>query len=389
MQNKTSRRQFLETGAIVTLGAFAIRGSGRPRHPRDFTVYVGTYTSGKSEGIYVCRLNPLTGELEPYSSIKSINPSFLVTAPESRYLFAVNEVSEFEGKPSGAVSAFAVNTATGNLRFLNQQPSLGADPCYLTLDRKRKFLMVANYTGGSLALMPIQPGGSLGPATNVIKHQGASIKEQQTGPHVHCVIVDRSNRYALAADLGIDKVMIYQFDSRAGKLRPNRQSFVDLKPGAGPRHLSFHPSGKYAYVINELDSTVAAFSFNHRNGALNLIETISTLPADFSERSYCADLHIPPSGKFLYGSNRGHDSIVIFEIDGSTGKLQYIEHVSTLGKWPRNFTIDPTGQFLLVANQHSDNVVTFRIDPKTGRLKTTGLVAEIPVPVCLHITNFA
>jgi 6-phosphogluconolactonase len=384
---KTSRRQFLKTGAISALGAFVFGGSAWPRTPRDLSVYVGTYTSGKSEGIYYCRMNEMTGELKRYGSIKSANPSFITTDPGRQYLYAVNEVGEIGGKPSGAVSAFSINEATGNLTFLNQQPSLGADPCHLTLDHKRKFLLVANYTGGSLSVIPILGDGSLGAATDVVQHHGASIREQQKAPHAHCVIMDPSGRLALATDLGIDKVMIYRFDSIAGKLRPNRQTSVTLGPGAGPRHLTFHPRGKYAYVINELDSTMSALSFDGRSGTLKLIETISTLPPGFSGKSYCADLHVSPSGRFLYGSNRGHDSIVVFQINQSTGKLKYIEHVSTLGKWPRNFTIDPIGRFLLVANQHTDNVVTFRIDPKTGRLKATGLVAEMPEPVCLHIAT--
>ena len=215
------------------------------------------------------------------------------------------------------------------------------------------------------------------------QHEGSSIKEQQKGPHAHCIILDAHERHALAADLGIDKVMIYRFDRSTGKLTPGTQPWAELQRGAGPRHLKLHPSGKFLYVINELDSTMTAFSYNGKAGTLTQIETVSTLPSDFSGVSYCADVHVSPSGKFLYGSNRGHNSIVVFEIDQRTGKLKQLEHVSTEGKWPRNFTIDPTGRFLLVANQHTDNVVTFAIDERTGRLKPTGHVAEIPVPVCL------
>ncbi|MGH9883474.1 MAG: lactonase family protein, partial [Pyrinomonadaceae bacterium] len=318
-----------------------------------------------------------------YNSIKSVNPSFLTIDGSRQYLYAVNEVGEFSGKPGGAVSAFAIDSRTGNLTFLNQQTSSGADPCHLIVDRRRKFLLVANYTGGNLSVLSIQRDGSLGPATDLVQHEGSSIKEQQKGPHAHCIILDASDRHALAADLGVDKVMIYRFDETTGKLKPNKQPWFSLKPGAGPRHLTLHPRGKYLYVINELDSTMSAFSYDGVNGTLRLLETVSTLPDVFSGRSYCADLHVSPSGKFLYGSNRGHDSIVVFAIDESTGRLKYLEHASTQGKWPRNFTIDPTGRFLLVANQHSDSVVTFRIDPETGRLKATGHVAEIPTPVCL------
>jgi len=260
---------------------------------------------------------------------------------------------------------------------------LGADPCYLTVDRKRNSLLVANYTGGNVAVLPIKRDGRLGPATDLKQHEGSSIKEQQKGPHAHCIILDRAERHALAADLGIDKVLIYRFDERTGKLSPGKQPWAPLRPGAGPRHLTLHPSSKYVYVINELDSTVTTFKYDGVNGTLSPLDTVSTLPGDFSGSSYCADVHVSQSGKYLYGSNRGHDSIVVFAIDERTGRLTQLEHVSTVGKWPRNFVIDPTGRFLLVANQHTDNVVTFRIDAQTGRLKPTGHVAEIPVPVCL------
>jgi 6-phosphogluconolactonase len=381
--NRFARREFLRTGAMGVLGALAFRGTAWPNETRELTLYVGTYTSGKSEGIYVYRMDRVSGELKRFNSVKSVNPSFLTIDRSRRYLYAVNEVPEFGGKPGGSVSAFAIDSATGNLRFLNQQPSLGADPCHLSVDRKRKSLLVANYTGGNVAVLPIQRDGSLGPATDLKQHQGASTKEQQKGPHAHCIILDRTERHALAADLGIDKVMIYRFDRTTGKLTPGKQPWAPLQPGAGPRHLTTHPGGKYIYVINELDSTVTAFRYDGANGTLSPLDTVSTLPDNFSGNSFCADVHVSPSGKFLYGSNRGHDSIVGFAIDQRTGRLKQMEHVSTQGKWPRNFTIDPTGKFLLVANQHTDNVVIFRIDSQTGRLKPTGHAAEIPIPVCL------
>jgi 6-phosphogluconolactonase len=217
----------------------------------------------------------------------------------------------------------------------------------------------------------------------VKQHEGSGPKEQQKGPHAHCVILDRNERYALASDLGTDKVMIYHFDRATRKLTPANQPFAELTAGAGPRHLALHPSGKYLYVISELDSTMASFKYNELNGTLTLIETVSTLPSDFTGTSYCADVHVSASGKFLYGSNRGHNSIVVFEIDPGTGKLKLIEHTSTAGDWPRNFTIDPTGRFLLVANQRTDNVVSFSIDVSTGRLNPAGHIEEIPSPVCL------
>lgn len=381
--NPFSRRQFLRAGGIGLLGALASSRThawSTPAH----RLYVGTYTaSGKSDGIYLYSMDALTGALTRTNSFKSVNPSFLTIDRSRRYLYAVNEVGEYAGKPGGGVSAFAIDRATGNLRLLNEQATQGADPCHLTIDRRGKTLLVANYTGGSITTLPLRSDGTLGLANDVKQHEGSSIKEQQKGPHAHCIILDAAERYALAADLGIDKVMIYRFDPATGKLTHGKQPWAELQQGAGPRHLTLHPTGRYLYVINELDSTMTAFKYNASNGTLSQIETVSTLPSDFSGVSYCADVHVSPSGRFLYGSNRGHNSIVVFEIDQRTGKLKQLEHVSTVGKWPRNFTIDPTGRFLLVANQHTDNVVTFSIDPRTGRLTPTGQVTEIPVPVCL------
>ena len=381
---KWNRREFLRTSALAATGAFAFRRTAwsLPRSQAR-NLYVGTYTSGKSEGIYRCLMDEGNGAVRCITAFKADNPSFLAIDRRRQCLYAVNEVQEFNGKSSGAVSAFSIDPATGNISFINQQPSLGADPCHISLDRKRKFLLVANYTGGSLAVLPVRANGSLGEATDLVQLEGSSIKEQQKGPHAHCILLDRANRFSLAADLGTDKVMIYRFGAGVGKLKAGTQQFISLAPGAGPRHLTLHPRGKHAYVINELDSTMSVLGYDATRGNLRVIETVSTLPKDFSGESFCADVHVSPSGRFLYGSNRGHNSIVVFRINESTGRLTYVEHMSTQGNWPRNFVIDPSGRFLLVANQRSDNVVVFRIDPKTGRLTPTGHVAEIPVPVCL------
>lgn len=377
-----SRRQFLGAGGIALLGALVSRTQVWTNQSR--ALYVGTYTtSGKSDGIYLYEMDPVTGALTRRNSFKSVNPSFLTIDRSKRYLYAVNEVAEYAGKPSGGVSAFVIDRTTGNLRLLNEQATHGADPCHLTIDRRGKTLLVANYTGGSITALPVRSDGTLGMASGVKQHEGSGVKEQQKGPHAHCIILDRSERYAIAADLGIDKVMIYRFDPTSGKLTPGKQASAELKAGAGPRHLTLHPNGRYLYVINELDSTMTVFKYNAPSGTLSEVETVSTLPSDFSGVSYCADVHGSRSGRFLYGSNRGHNSIVVFEIDQRTGKLKQLEHVSTEGNWPRNFVIDPSGRFLLVANQRSDNVVTFAIDPQSGHLKPTGQVAEIPVPVCL------
>jgi 6-phosphogluconolactonase len=377
----TGRRDFLKIGAAGIVGAMLSPLCGEPR-ASSRTLYIGTYTNtGKSEGIYFYRMDTMSGTLTREHATKSINPSYLALDRGRRHLYAVNEVDDFGGKSSGAVSSFRIDPKTGKLTLLNQQPSLGADPCYVSLDATGKFVLVANYTGGNLSVLPIQRDGSLGPASDHVQHQGSSVHENQKSAHAHCFFVDANNRYALAADLGMDKVMVYRFDSARGKIKTASQT--SLKPGAGPRHLAFHPRGRFLYTINELNSTVSLFTYDARMGSLSPVQTVSTLPADFTAHNDCADVHVSASGRFLYGSNRGHDSIVVFAIDQATGKLTLVEHVSTDGKTPRNFTLDPSGRFLLAANQNSDSVVTFRVDPVTGKLDPTGNVADVPAPVCL------
>jgi 6-phosphogluconolactonase len=374
-----SRRRFLKLGGFALMAPLKFSS-------HELTLYVGTYTSGKSEGIYVYQMDQTTGALRRIGSVKANNPSFLTIDHAKRFLYAVNEVNDFEGKKSGAVSSFRIDRKTRQLTYLNQQASEGADPCHLTLNRIGKHLLVANYTGGNVAVLPIHRDGRLGSPVDVKQHDGAGPREQQKGPHAHCIKLDSINRHAFAADLGSDKVFIYRFNASTGKLEPAKQPSATLQPGAGPRHLAFHPNGKYLYVINELDSSLTTFKYDAIKATLTAFETVSTLPRDFSGTSYCADVHVARSGRFLYGSNRGHNSIVVLAIDQKTGRLNLVEHISTEGKWPRNFTIDPSGRFLLVANQHTDNVVVFRIDRQTGRLTATGQIAEIPVPVCLQFS---
>ncbi len=387
------RRELLKVAGLGTL-CLALpqlafdQVAGAPR-PGELLVYVGTYTAGKSEGIYLYRLNQSSGELKHLAITKGVkDPSYLALAPSRSYLYAVNEVEEFAGKKSGALSAFAVDRTTGELRLLNQQPSLGGAPCYVIVDRTGKFVLVANYTGGNVAVLPIGIDGSLGEATDMKQDQGSSINvERQGGPHAHCIVLDPANRFAYACDLGTDKIMIFRFDARRGKLIPNKTPWMQAKPGAGPRHLTFHPGGKYAYVINELHATVTVFAVDQIKGNLKEVQTVPTLPRDPTAEDTGADIHVSPNGRFLYCSNRGHDSIAAFKIDPRTGQLTFIAHESTGGKAPRNFVIDPTGRFLLVANQNSNNIVTYRLDSKTGRLGATGHVVEVPSPVCLKFTT--
>ena len=355
-------------------------------------LYIGTYTSsGKSQGIYVHKFNAETGALTPLHTIKNVaEPSFLTIDKDRKYLYAVNELLEYEGKKSGAVSAFAIDRKTGNLEFLNRQTSLGGAPCFITASNNQKFVLVANYLGGNVSVYPVGKDGRLGASVDLVQHAGIGPnKDRQEAAHAHSITLDRNNRFAFAADLGIDKLMIYRFDDRTGKLTPNEaQPFYQTKAGAGPRHFSFHGNGKFAFLINELDLTITSLAYDEKNGTLKEIQTVPTLPAGAPTAGVTtADIHVSPNGKFLYGSNRGHNSLVSYKIDENTGKLEYIEHVSTGGKKPRNFTIAPDGKFLLVANQDSDNIVVFRIDEKTGKLQSTGSVAQVPVPVCLKFSG--
>jgi 6-phosphogluconolactonase len=350
-------------------------------------VYVGTYTRGGSEGIYIYSMNPSTGALEFVSTLGGVkNPSFLAIHPGRRHLYAVNEVQELNGKSSGAVSAFRIDPATGGLSYLNRQASLGSGPCHLTVDRTGRFVVVANYGGGSVAVLPINDEGALEEATDFVQHVGSSVDpRRQSGPHAHSVTLDPTNRYVFAADLGLDKVLIYLLDLGQGTLQPNDQAWVEVKAGAGPRHFAFHPSGRAAYLICEMDSTLIVFACGSPPGTLRKVQSLSALPKGFEGTSYAADLHVAPSGKFVYGSNRGHDSIAVFRVEDETGRLTLVGHQPTLGRTPRGFAVDPTESYLLVANQDSNTVVTFRVDQDTGMLTATGHVAEVPTPVCLKV----
>lgn len=356
---------------------------------RESFVYIGTYTSGSGE-IYVFKFNQDTGSLESVGKAMSMaNPSFLAVSPNKRFLYAVNEMGSFEGGKTGAVSSYSINPETGGLTFLNARPSGGTFPCHVTVDMMGRHVLVANYSSGSVCVFPILDDGSLGEASDLVQHKGASVNpKRQEGPHAHSVTVDPSNKYVYVADLGIDKIMIYKFDSRRGRLTLNDQPWISVHPGAGPRHFTFHPDRKFAYVINELDSTITAFSYNSETGGLKAIQIISTLPEGYKGTNYPADIHVSPSGSFLYGSNRGHDSIVIYEIDKNSGRLSMIGHEPTRGRIPRNFAIDPSGRFLLVANRGSDSVVVFRVDGNTGLLKPTGGEVRVTAPACIRFLTF-
>ncbi len=363
-------------------------------------VYIGTYTKpirfgtgeivdSKGAGIYVYRLHRSSGELTLCHTISGVaNPSYLAFGPEQQFLYAVNELKEIDGKPGGSVSAFAVNLQTGTLTFLNTQLTHGADPCHVAVNRTGSHLFVANFMSGSVCVLPILEDGRLGEAGDVKQHHGSSINpKRQAGPHAHSVWFDDQNSRAFVPDLGLDEIVAYTFDSQAGKLRVREGSSIKGRPGAGPRHMAFHPNRRYAYLINELDSSLDVFVYNGAAGSLTSIQTIATLPKEFHGDNWCADVHVAPSGQYLYGSNRGHDSIVVYRIDRETGMLACVGHASTQGRTPRSFAIDSTGQFLLAANQDSNSVRSFRIDRHTGELQPTGFGAEIPTPVCVKIAR--
>lgn len=396
-KTKFTRREFLGAGAIGTIGLLLPKNSyaKTKKQAKEMLLYIGTYTStGKSEGIYVHKFDAETGSLSPLFIIKNVlEPSYLTIDKNRKYLFAVNELVEYKGKKSGAVSAFEIDRKTGNLNYLNEQPSLGDAPCFITASDNQKFALVANYLGGNVAVLPIEKNGNLGASVDLEQNTGfGPNKERQDSAHAHSITLDNKNRFAFAADLGVDKLFIYRFDEKTGKLDANEnQPFYQTKAGAGPRHFTFHQNGKLAFLINELDLTITSLKYDEKLGTLKEIQTVPTLPAGASKSGVtCADIHVSPNGKFVYGSNRGHNSIVSYTVEEKTGRLSYIEHISTGGKKPRNFTIAPNGKFLLVANQDTDNIVVFQMDEKTGKLQKTANTANVPVPVCLKlIPSFA
>jgi 6-phosphogluconolactonase len=358
----------------------------KPAATSKYIVYVGTYTSKtKSKGIYAYRFDSDKGQLTSIGvAAETIDPSFLAVHPNGKYLYAVNEIANFNGGTSGAVSAFAIDAKTGALKFLNQVPTRGAGPCHVSLDKEGAFVLVANYDSGSIASFPVHDDGSLGTTSGFVQHSGSGPnKERQEGPHAHWIGTSPDNRFALAVDLGLDQVIVYGFDSIKGVFTPMLSGFAKVKPGAGPRHLAFHPNGKFAYVLSEMESSVTVFSYQPKTGGLTSLQTIFTLPKDYSGPKEAAEIAVHSSGKSLYTSNRGHDSIAVFAIDEKKGTLKSLGQVLTGGKTPRHFAIDPTGSYLLAENQESNNIVVFHIDPATGSLTPTGQTVEVPSPVCI------
>jgi 6-phosphogluconolactonase len=361
-------------------------------------IYVGTYTEpirfgtgqvleGQGKGIYCFRFDEAGHRLELRHVKTGVrNPSYLTFDAARRHLYCVNEFKEYEGQPSGSVSAFSIDPKSGALNYLNTRPSHGTDPCHIVVDPSGGYVLVANFASGSVSVLALRPDGSLGDEVDFRQHQGSSVDpRRQTGPHAHNVEFDATGRIAYVSDLGVDQVVIYRFDSASGRLTPAEAPPYNAKPGSGPRQLVLHPGGKYAYVINELDSTMSALTVDAGTGGLTAIQTLSTLPAGgFDGVTSCAEVQITPDGRFLYGSNRGHNSIVIYAIDPASGRLTLVGHESTQGRIPRHFEVDPTGRYLIAANQDTDNLVMFDIDPATGRLHPKGITAEAGTPICVR-----
>src|SRR6266481_5017421 len=390
---KLTRRLFvtvlLIAAPVLLFSAPRAAQKGTPNKP--YLVYVGTYThKTESKGIYVYNFDPGTGKLTPLGvAAESEDPSFLAVNPSGKYLYAVNEMDHFGTQKSGAASAFSIDQKTGKLTLLNQVATRGAGPCHISLDKSGKFALVANYDGGSVATFPVLNDGRLGERAGFVQHRGSSVdKQRQEAPHSHWIGVSPDNRFAIEANLGLDQIPVYRFNASNGGLLPVEPfSFVKLNPGSGPRHLAFHPNGKFAYVLTEMEDSVTAFAYKASNGSLSPLQTVSalsTLRKDFKGPKEAAEIVVHPSGKFLYASNRaGIDTISAFSINPAKGTLQLKNEYPTMGKTPRNFAIDPTGKFLLAANQESNTIVTFRIDAITGALSPTGDPVQVPAPVCI------
>jgi 6-phosphogluconolactonase len=353
--------------------------------------YIGAYTDNqlpvehRSQGIYHAQLDLASGAITRVRPVAAgVNACFLVLAPDHRFLYAVADTFAAEQNLGGVVGAFAISGADGELRLLNQTPAPGGRPSHVTIDATGRFVVTIHYGQGSVALYPVQADGAVAAASHVVQHRGSGPNPtRQAGPHAHQATFAPDNRLVLVNDLGIDKVLLYQLDRAQARLIAHDPPWATVRPGAGPRHLAFHPNGDYVYVIGELDATITAFRYDAATGVLRVFQVVPTLPADFHGENLCADIHVHPSGRFLYGSNRGHDSIAIFAINQHTGELTPHGHQSSLGQTPRNFAIDPTGAYLLAANQKSGTIATFHIDPKDGGLTPTGHVATTPAPSCL------
>ena len=370
---------------LFVMLAGVMPAAAAPASADETLVFVSAFASGKEGAIHAFQLDSKTGSLTPMHRTTDVqNPFFLAVSPDQKFLSSIH-ARKFGGKEHEEVAAYAIVGRTGRLKLLNRQSSLGSASCYLDVDATGKTLLVANYSTGSVSSLSVRDDGSLGEAASFIQHAGSSVDPvRQTGPHAHSIVVSPENRFAYAADLGLDEVLIYRLDAAKATLSPNQTPLAKTSPGAGPRHLTFHPNGKYLYAINELGNSVTLFDYDPRSWALRERQTISTLPQEFEGKSYCADLKITPNGRFLYGTNRGHDSIAAYRI-GDDGRLTLAGIEPSLGKGPQNLAISPRGELLLCANMPGGNVAVFRIDPQTGGLTSVGPPVSMPSPSCIRL----
>ena len=370
---------------ILLMMQFNVHGEKYGKIATKYYLYVGAYAQAEDEGIYIYEFDAINGDLTYKSTMKGVeNPSYLAIDQKRKLLAAVNETEEYKGEKSGSVSSFRIDETNGQLQKVNQVSSGGGAPCYISLNKSGTYAFIANYSGGNISVIPISSNGELNGYTELIQHSSSGLdSEESKKPHAHAIVLDPKEKFVIAADLGIDKILSYGFDEKTG-LMNLQQEFLTAQ-GAGPRHLTFHQNKKLFFFINELNSTITSCTYNSSDGSLSKVVTVSTLPEGYAEESYCADIHVSPDGNYLYGSNRGHNSIVVYKIDQKSGNLSYVEHHSVKGEWPRNFMIDPTGKFLLVANQHTNNIVVFKIDQETGKLKSNGVEVKVNKPVCLKM----
>ena len=367
--------------ATLASGMCVLPGMAADPARESISVYVGSYAKAEDNGIHHFKVDTASGALTAAGGASGVaNPSFVAVSPDKKFLYAIGETG---GKKGGAVASFSIDEKTGALTKLSESNSGGAGPCYVTADKSGKVVLVANYSGGSIASLPVSADGKLSEPATFVQHTGSSVNKGRQGePHAHSINVSPDNKFALAADLGLDKILVYRLDAENGTMKANDPAFGELPPGSGPRHLAFHPSAKYVYVCGEMTSTVHAYAWDGEKGSLALLQSLSTLPEPVKGNS-TAECQVHPSGKFVYVSNRGHNSIAVFKVDEATGKLTAAGHCPTGGKTPRNFCVDPSGQILIAANQDSNNVVVFKIDAATGMPKATGHEVSVPKPVCV------
>lgn len=373
------RRFLLATLAVLF-------GQGLAMAQEKQLLYVGTYTGKTSKGIYLFEMDKNTGKLTDLGLVaETPNPTFLAIHPNKKFLYAVSEIGNFNGKPVGAVAAFAIDPKDKSLKLLNKQSSGGSGPCHVSIDKAGKNVFVANYGGGSVEMIPVKDDGSLAEPTSFIQHVGSSAnKGRQQEPHAHSINLDSAGKFAFAADLGTDMVYVYKVDPANGTLTKHDPAGAKLAPGSGPRHFAFHPNGKNAFVINELLLTLTSFAYDPEKGTLTEIETLSTLPKDSPKKGSTAEVVVHPNGKWVFGSNRGHDSIAVYAFDEAKAKLTHVANYGDTVKEPRNFVIDPTGNFVLVGNQRGDSITVFRLNQQTGELTRVGEPMPCPTPVCLR-----